>query len=156
LPPCELHAQDGQQDPGFKTWDCKLDSPCAEAAFNGPGVYVMEMNPPPPHFDDVAVAKCVLTALRDRAQASVSYRRVDDPIGQGVTMEKIFLVGGDKALSNWTQTIDLSYEALVKTRARLKPASYFDGCLGTTDESAMYDCMASWSDGCVEEAVACP
>lgn len=156
LPPCEHHAQDGQQDPGYKTWDCKLASPCEQAQFFGPGTYMLEDNPPPPHFKDVEVAKCALTALRDRAQASVSYWRQDDPIGQIITMETIFLVGGDKAVANWSKTIDIGFEGRVTNRARLKPASYFDGCLAMTDESAMYDCLASWSDGCIEEAVTCP
>ena len=156
LPACEVHTENGTEDPGYKTWECSMSEPCPDVLFLGPYAGMSGMMETP-RFDDIKAAQCVLTALRDRTPGAVTYKREDCPLpGQCTTTETIFVLGEDKALSNWSQTMDIGYEGNVKNRARMKPASYFDGCLAMTDELAMYDCLASWSDGCIEELLRCP
>jgi hypothetical protein len=156
---CEDTSQDGDAGPDYRDWDCSaVLSACQEAVFFGKEAFVGSADPNmKPYFDDLEVADCVIAALRDQAPARVDFRSENSPItGQVTTTNTIFLLGPGKAVANDYDVADISIHAVSKNRARVKPASYFEGCLALTDDEAKYNCMADWSDGCLEEALSCP
>ncbi len=153
LLPCTSIADFNAQEM-LDTWDCSVPAPCPTAEFlDQDAVPSGEM----PHFKDVAAAKCILEKLRDRTISTVSYRYEYGFIpGQYRTDETIFIVDAEHGLSNSSQLADLGAIGQTQNRAILAPASKFEECLKSTDESAIMYCIRGWASGCAEVAVKCP
>ena len=134
-------------------FECTLPAPCPPANLTGN----IQGDPLPPvqgTFMDPAAVTCVLTTLRDRPIAQVTFGSISN--GADYNEETVYIVSPTLGVSNWNWYQDLGSSSGVRNRQILKPPSYFDGCMQLTDPVQIYNCMSSWSDGCSDTPTTCP
>jgi hypothetical protein len=148
LPACEGSGQ----WPDYSPYVCNLPAPCPEALFFAGGGAV---TPGSSYFLDPAAPTCILTKLRDREVAQLSFKAFDAAVEGKYDEVTIFVLDGEQAAANYVN-VYVGPNTSSKYRQLLKPPSYFDGCLALTDPDAIYTCMSDWSDGCGGGAVYCP
>ena len=123
-------------------WDCELAPLCAQVTFTQDGV------------DDVDAARCVVEALRDGTEGSVSWQSSSTSSGMTSSSDRSLRILptrrglGRSVYANYGGAPVNIFDYSLAGPLDLEPASYFDTCLSVGTPLALRDCISTATEVC--------